>query len=218
MKRILTAGALCFVISLCLAGCGEKGVEIPVEQVETPSLSESGTPAQETQEPPKEEKQPENVCVYVCGAVNHPGVYELPSGARIVQAIDAAGGMLENADAQYLNQAQILEDGQQVTVLTKEETADLPAGTNEPGSTAGTGDRASKSAEAGDGTGDGRVNINTADAAALQTLTGIGEVRAQAILEYRQANGPFGSIEDLKKVDGIKDGVFQKIKDEIVAE
>ncbi len=146
------------------------------------------------------------VTVYVCGAVRHPGVYELAGGARIVDALDAAGGMNPAADHDHINQAMLLQDGVRVYIPTMEETA--LAGT------AGTG-VFSDSIGAEDPQAGGKVNINTADAAELMTLPGIGEAKAALIIEYREQNGRFGSIEDIMNISGIKEGMFNRIKDKI---
>ncbi|MEE3420533.1 MAG: ComEA family DNA-binding protein [Lachnospiraceae bacterium] len=166
------------------------------------------------------------LCVYVCGAVSQPGVYQLPAGSRVYAAIAAAGGLASDADPRQINQAAVLNDGQQITVLTKEEIA---SGAAVPGAgdtaTGGTGTSAAGSAGAGgtaaggSGTGNSggtqKVNINTATAEELQTLSGIGASRARDIINYRAENGSFQSIEDIMKVTGIKTALFNKIKDQI---
>ena len=148
------------------------------------------------------------LCVYICGAVVRPGVYELPTGSRVYAAIEAAGGFTEEADPRQVNQAAVLADGQQITVLTREE---LASGAGVPG----TGNGASPAADGVEAKRSARVNINTATAEELETLSGIGESRAQDIIAYRTENGSFQSIEDIMKVTGIKQALFNKIKDEI---
>ena len=142
------------------------------------------------------------VCVYVCGEVNHPGVYELPLDARVNDAIEAAGGMTDAAAGTYLNLAEKISDGQKIEVPSEEEAEDLEAAAKEQEETA----RAQES---------GLVNLNTATAEQLMTLTGIGEAKANDILEYRETHGGFSSVEELMEIPGIKSGVFQKIKDKI---
>lgn len=139
---------------------------------------------------------PQVIFVYVCGAVREPGVYELPAGSRVYEAVAAAGGMTEQADEKSLNQAGVLEDGQQITVYTAEEAATLPV-------------------QDGTGTSGGKVNLNTASRDALRTLPGIGEAKADAILAYRDEHGGFKSTEEIQQVEGIKEKVFEKIKDQI---
>lgn len=146
------------------------------------------------------EEQPEEVVIYICGAVANPGVYTLPEGSRVYELIEAAGGLLEDADNRVLNQAGVLQDGQQIVVYTKEEAEDLPV----PDSAAGT--------VASD---EGKVNLNTANAEKLMTLSGIGEARAQAIIAYREQNGGFQSIEEIMEIEGIKEKLFEKIREQI---
>lgn len=152
----------------------------------------------------------ESIFVQVIGAVNAPGVYELPLGARVFEAVQAAGGMTEDAVAESLNQALELSDGQMIVVYTQQEWSQMQEGTDM--SIAGV---VESSEMTGQVPGDGRVNINTASLDELCTISGIGQSRAQSIVTYRQQHGAFGSIEDIMKVSGIKEGLFQKIKDKI---
>lgn len=164
------------------------------------------------------EMQQERIYVDVCGAVANPGVFELAAGSRVFQAIEAAGGYLPEAVENCVNRAGVLTDGQQLYILTREEMeqqgmsqAELANASNVSGS------GNSRNTEAvSSGQQDNRININTADEAQLTTLTGIGATRAQAIIAYREENGPFVVIEDIMNVQGIKEGTFAKIKDEIV--
>ncbi|MDO4803687.1 MAG: helix-hairpin-helix domain-containing protein [Lachnospiraceae bacterium] len=174
------------------------------------------------------------IYVDVCGAVNAPGVVTVAVGARVFEAIAGAGGLSEDADARYINQARILTDGEQVYIPTKEETT-AKEGTLSVGAAVGPGAgsdtaNAPGAAEFQDGglgaaggqasenaglNAEGKVNINTADSATLQTLNGIGQTRAEAIILYRETNGAFETIEDIMKVPGIKNAMFDKIKDQI---
>lgn len=140
----------------------------------------------------------ESIYVHVCGEVNAPGVYELPAGSRVYAAIEAAGGITEKAAEASLNQAEKLSDGQQVCVPSGEEAE----GQALYGQDVNEAD-------------DGKVNLNTAAKEELMTLDGIGEVKAEAIIRYREENGGFSSAEELKEVEGIKDGVFNKVKDHV---
>lgn len=133
------------------------------------------------------------ILVHVCGAVKNPGVVSLPEGSRAQDALDAAGGFSENAGRDFVNLAEPVQDGQKLYFPTTEEA------------------QGAASQEAGDG----RVNINTADIAALCTLPGIGEARARDIIAYRDANGAFENCEDIMKVSGIKDSVYGRISDKI---
>lgn len=159
------------------------------------------------------------IVVHVCGQVNSPGVYELKAGSRVYEAIDLAGGMTNNADISYVNQADKLEDGVKLYIPSVEETAQKEAPT-EFGVT-GNAKEADSSKQIVNGTrvGDmsltGLVNINTASKDQLMTLTGVGESKANAIINYRDENGFFKTIEDIMNIRGIKEGLFNKIKDQI---
>ena len=112
--------------------------------------------------------------------------------------IEAAGGMTEKAAESAINQAEKLSDGQQIYVPSEEESSEQP----------GKGNQAQEP-------DDGKVNLNTAEKEELMSLSGIGEVKAEAIIRYREEKGGFTSIEELKEIEGIKDGVFGKVKDQI---
>ena len=167
------------------------------------------------------EMQQAMIYVDVCGAVANPGVFQLAAGSRVFQAIEAAGGYLPEAALTCVNRAGVLTDGQQLYILTQEEMerqgldpAEMSgASDGQMNGSAGTGQNTGIAAQAQQ---DNRININTADEAQLTTLTGIGATRAQAIIAYREENGPFAAIEDIMNVQGIKEGTFAKIKDEIV--
>lgn len=157
----------------------------------------------------------ETTCyVYVCGAVNAPGVYELPEGSRVYEAIAMAGGMTGEADGRSLNQAAEVSDGQQITVYTREEAAEFQkngSGDGTAGQAAGSGGNLSAGVPE-----KAKVNINTAGREELMTLHGIGAARADAILAYREQHGAFSRIEDIMNVEGIKEKAFAKIRDDIV--
>lgn len=167
------------------------------------------------------EMQQAMIYVDVCGAVANPGVFQLAAGSRVFQAIEAAGGYLPEAALTCVNRAGVLTDGQQLYILTQEEMerqgldpAEMAkASDGQMNGSAGTGQNTGMVAQVQQ---DNRININTADEAQLTTLTGIGATRAQAIIAYREENGPFAAIEDIMNVQGIKEGTFAKIKDEIV--
>lgn len=167
------------------AGCGARSDEILLESQEDTSDTVEETEQEEremTDEIPSVTPEPQEIFVDVCGAVNQPGVYEMDPDSRVFQAIEAAGGMTEEASGISVNQAQPLSDGQQVyvpTVQEAEEGSFVPAVPE----TTGTGESM--------GTEDGIVNLNTADAETLKTLSGIGDSKAQAILAYREEHGGF---------------------------
>lgn len=174
---------------LVLFGCGEK----PDLILQETSQAQETLSEQET-----EKQQSQNIFVYICGEVKNPGVYELPSGSRIYQLVEKAGGMKKKADAGAVNLAEALMDGQMIRI----------PGQSEPGQQ--TVSAASEST--GSGT-DGKININTASREQLMTLAGIGETKADQIIAYRTDNGAFQKIEDIMQVAGIKEGLFEKIKE-----
>lgn len=144
------------------------------------------------------------VYVDVDGAVVRPGVYRLKDGARVSQAIDAAGGLTAEADVTGLNRASKITDGQKIYVPT--------VGEQEAAAAVG-GAESSAATTPGAGSSSGLVNINTASAAELQTLSGIGPSMAQSIIDERSKNGPFASVDDLMRVSGIGEKKLAKIKD-----
>jgi competence protein ComEA len=157
--------------------------------------------------------QGEMIYVQVCGAVANPGVYGLSEGARVFEAVELAGGLLEDAAPDAVNQAQKVSDGELIRIPTKAEWEEIcEAG----GDASVMGDAISIPGEDSKAeSSDGLIDLNTADAALLMTLPGIGESKAESIVRYRETNGPFTRVEDVKNVSGIKDGLFQKIKDKI---
>ena len=150
------------------------------------------------------------VTVYICGAIKRPGVYDFSQGSRICDAVEKAGGFKKSAAKMKINLADILLDGQQIIVLTKKQAAKQAAGVMSGAADSNT--NISDSTDTSDKSG--LVNINTADKNQLMTLSGIGESKADAIIAYRQKS-LFNSIEDIKNVSGIKDGVYNQIKDNI---
>lgn len=148
--------------------------------------------------------------VHVGGAVAAPGVYDLAEGARVLDAVEAAGGFAEGAARDALNLARAVSDGEQVVVPSE---ADIAA--QEAASAGAGGASAGAGASAAAGGAGGKVNINTASAAQLDTLPGVGVSTAEKIVADREANGPFKTIEDLKRVSGIGDKKFAALADAI---
>lgn len=141
-----------------------------------------------------------SILVDVRGAVNQPGVYTLPAGSRVQDALARAGDVTSNADTRTLNLARRLNDGEQLYVPRQGEATSVPP---TPSSrSAPTATRAPS-----------KININTASVDELDTLPGIGPSLAQRIVDYRTQNGDFKTIEDIKKVRGIGDALFNQIKD-----
>lgn len=152
------------------------------------------------------------IVVDVDGAVAHPGLYKLPPGSRVQAALAAAGGLSPQADVHRINRAAKLHDGQKLYVLSQgESTPPLAASSGQ-----GCEGQACTSAEGGvagsDAEGQGLVNINTANATQLTQLPGVGPAIAQKIIDYRTANGPFTSVDDLTKVPGIGTAKLAQIK------
>ena len=135
----------------------------------------------------------DDIYVYICGNVCDPGVYRAEKGSRIYQIVELAGGLTDEADINSINQAAECSDGEMIYIpAVGEDPEPVVYGTN-----------------------DTRININTADAGELQEISGIGSSRAQDIISYRENNGKFTSVEDIMKVPGIKQGMYDKIKDQI---
>ncbi len=143
------------------------------------------------------------VTVHVVGAVLRPGVYSLPEGSRVSDAVAAAGGATGTAAEEGINLARVLADGEQVRMLTAEEVA--------AGVTSDAGSAVSPSG--GAPSAGGKVDLNRASAAELDTLPGIGPSTAQKIIDDREANGPFKTIEDLMRVSGIGQKKFDSLKE-----
>ena len=142
------------------------------------------------------------IFVDIKGAVKNPGVYQMKVGDRVKDALEAAGGLTAEADSQKVNLAKRLED-QMVIVVPKvgEEAEEIPAGETR-----------------NEATKEGKVNINTATVEELKTLKGVGEKKAEAIIEYRKKNGSFKTKEDLMKVRGIGKKLFESFEERIVTQ
>lgn len=170
-------------------GVGEDGATVEVEGLELMDAAEAEDVGGQVAP---------TIAVHVSGAVAAPGVYELEEGARVADAVEHAGGFLEGAAENALNLARVLNDGEQVVVPTAEEHAAQQSAAEASGGAAGVG---------------GKVNINTASVEQLDTLPGVGESTAQKIIADREANGPFSSPEDLKRVSGIGDKKYAELAD-----
>ncbi|MBQ6468784.1 MAG: ComEA family DNA-binding protein [Lachnospiraceae bacterium] len=182
---------------------------------------ESGEAFDEAESSPEKiPVEPAALYVYVTGSVRNPGVYVLPEGARIMDAAEAAGGLTEEADPDRVNQAAEVRDGMMICFPAKEETKAL---TEDPAAyvSVGADPRFVRegAAEEGNTAGSGRkININTADAETLMTLNGIGKAKAEAVIAYREEHGSFRSVEEICKVNGIKESVFDRIRESITVE
>lgn len=187
---IVIAVVMVLLASFTMTGCGRKSKEISLNQ-ESTFVGEEAT------------EQAGDIYVHVVGEVKSPGVVQVPNGTRLYNVIEKAGGMTDDAKKDYLNLAETVKDGQKIKVysnseykrLKKKESKETP---KESGS--------ASSAQAG------LININTATVSELTQLSGIGESKANAIVEYRTQNGNFKTIEDIKNVSGIGDATFNNIK------
>ena len=217
MRKKLTAVFTAFLLLFVQMGCG-KADRVYLEKAEqdTEAVTSTGEAFLKSnniasmvtgdttakQQDTSDTAEEENCYVYVCGAVEHPGVYVLKEGSRIYEAVALAGGLTEDAGLESVNQAEMVTDGQMVCILTKEEVA---AGiTVDSVGAAVTSDAENI-----------QVNLNTASAAELMTLPGIGQSKADSIIAYRDIKGNFSRIEEIMNVEGIKEGVYNRIKDYI---
>lgn len=188
------AAVICTLIVILLVGCGcgrpaaAPGETLMLEQTESVSLEDSAP----------ETNALSVIVVHICGEVVSPGVYELPSGSRLADAVEAAGGFTEAAAGSYRNLAAYVQDGEKIVIPSLTEVTEDCLG------------QMSQAEEK-----DGLVNINTASLEQLMTLPGIGQAKAEAILAYRQAEGCFYAAEDIMQVSGIKAAAFEKIKNYI---
>ena len=219
-KIVISVFAIVFVLSGCrrekqtvftdtVYASGSSGSSVSVgDSSETAADTEGADGvAQEPRQDLSDAVLPEKsdtICVFVCGAVNCEGVYELPESARVIDAVEAAGGYSEEADRVYVNQAEYVYDTQRVEIPTIEEAQHLREIAAKAGASEG---------ESGSARENGLIDINTADKLELMRIPGIGENKADRIIEYRQIHGRFGSVEELMNVSGIGSGMFEKMKD-----
>ena len=193
---ILALGVV-FAIGVTLWG-GFTSPGVVVEHQDTSESSELNEQAAST-----------TLCVHVVGEVVNPGMYELGSGARVSDAVNAAGGMLESADQLSVNLAREVSDGEQIVVSARASSAEASGDGAASPSVCGFASNQNQTAATG------KININTASASELTSLDGVGDATATKIIAYRQENGSFSAIEDIKKVSGIGDKKFEAIKDHI---
>lgn len=191
-----------------LKKAGSEETEEELEKASSEKIEES----EEIEQDSEAKGESGLVFVDVCGAVKVPGVYQLPVGSRVFQAVEMAGGFREDAEKYLINQADILSDGQQIRILTKEEAKsmeiqELPQGED-----------SRKNASTGDDRASDKININRADKTVLMTIPGIGESKAEAIIAYREIHGSFSSVDELMQVEGIKEKTYEKLKDKITVD
>lgn len=209
---ILTLAVLCgLVVGWTLSRPVEvHALQASVTSDSPPETTPAPASTQEAPEQTSENSEPASpppattVTVYVSGHVNTPGLVELPAGSRVAGAVDRAGGMTAEADQNALNLARVLNDGEHIIVPAPGD--DLPApdpplsdpSLSEPSSSEG-----------------GLVSLNGASAADLETLPGIGPTLAQRIIDWRDTNGQFSSIEELMEVSGIGPATFAELRDRV---
>ena len=181
----------------------------------------------------QKESNENKIIIHITGAIKKEGIYELKENSRIADAIEAAEGLIENANIQDINLAYVLEDGEKIHIPTKEETKQSNSETTEKSidkttvyvtkNTGGT-EKSASNTENTNNSGNTKnnnsttsknekININTATQAELETLPGIGPSTALKIINYRKENGKYKTIEDIKKVSGIGDSKYNKIKE-----
>lgn len=210
LKKI-TASLILLAVFLCFSFLG-RGSEIRYENGTQDSDTEvweqtgasgakdsRGTQDMQSAQGLTQQDAPQDVIfVDISGCVTTPGVYQLPRGSRLFQAVELAGGLTEDADIRSVNRAKVLVDEETVVVLSKEEY-----------------ERRLSLLQSGDGYVDGKIDLNSASAEVLQRLSGVGPSTAQRILEYRSAHGAFAAIEELMNVSGIGEKTFAKLKEHI---
>ena len=207
MKNRMKACVILLCMLLCGCGASDTAAYLMTTQ-ETQIPMESEALLSDTEDVADRSEAP--LLVYVCGEVVNPGVYELPAGARVCDAVDAAGGFTKKASHDYWNLAEALTDGQMISFPTEEEAAERKKHDTDGNTSAET--------IFADPETDGKVNINTADVNQLQQLSGIGQTRAEAIIAYRNEHGAFAKVEDIMKVSGIKNALFEKMRDDITVD
>ena len=172
-------------------------------QAEVAAVPKDSTDEKEDGNQKEEPVEQDMITVDVKGAVKSPGIYDLPVGSRVNDAVQKAGGLTEQADSKSLNLAQKVSDEALVYVPTKgEEAASQQTGSGEPSST-------SK---------DKKVNLNKASLEELKQVKGLGGKRAQDIIDHRETNGKFKSVDELKKVSGIGAKTIEKLKDYVTVD
>lgn len=181
------------LVGICICGCLWLYGENEPETTENMDVTKEQAGQLE-----QTEQDMEQIYVHIVGAVKKPGVYIFQHKPRVIEVVDKAGGFTKDAVVSMINQAEVVEDGTQITIASSKDNV-----------------KKQKSQKKGTDANSGKVNLNQASKEELMTLTGIGEAKAVAIIAYREANGRFQKIEDLMNITGIKEGVFDKIQSQI---
>ncbi|SER71154.1 helix-hairpin-helix domain-containing protein [Lachnobacterium bovis] len=216
MKKGRAIAITCFLIfiTLSLTACQKEEVLISNKSSEANNSIERKYNSKSDEHKQKSESMnnkyahgnaTSNVVVYVCGQVNKPGVYQLSANKRINDAVELAGGFKPEAAVEYHNLADKLLDGQKIYVPSRLEVQNQAI----PNENTSVNDQSKNVQD------DGKVNLNSATKEQLMTIKGVGEKKADSIIDYRTKHGNFSKIEDLKNIAGIKDGLLNKIKDYI---
>ncbi|WP_410172086.1 helix-hairpin-helix domain-containing protein [Gordonia pseudamarae] len=224
------------VIACAVAGFAIWGSDDPVPGVDFPAAAahtstapstvqpapDESAPAPAAAEPSRSAPQPDAMVVSVVGLVGRPGLVRLPPGARVADAIERAGGARKNADLLSLNLAQLLRDGDQVLVgyAGRDGEMSMRSAVVGAGPTSAPASDESSVPDPAGGTaptgGSGTVNLNTASQTELESLPGVGPVTAKSILDWRQRNGRFTSVDQLTEVDGIGPARLEKLRDKVI--
>ena len=181
------------LVGICICGCLWLDGENEPETTENMDVTK-----EQAEQLEQTEQDMEQIYVHIVGAVKKPGVYIFQHKPRVIEVVDKAGGFTKDAVVSMINQAEVVEDGTQLTIASSNDNK-----------------KKEKSQKKGTDANSGKVNLNQATKEELMTLTGIGEAKAVAIIAYREANGRFQKIEDLMNITGIKEGVFDKIQSQI---
>jgi competence protein ComEA len=198
-------------VGIALSAASSARGSSALEQTSPRASSSSGRPSDATARPASAAPTTAaggTVFVHIVGRVASPGLYEVPAGSRAVAVVEAAGGFAESADQGALNLARPVVDGEQIVVTAVGETPTAPSAPPQGSSSA---------AAAGSSATSGAVDLNAADAAALQTLRGVGPATAAAILAWRDEHGRFESVDDLLDVPGIGEKKLDALRDSVVA-
>lgn len=192
-KETIKKAALPVTVAAALLFFWAFGGEKKEEIKESQSPAETKEQAEST-----EEDKGGDIYVDISGCVKEPGVYQVSVGTRIFQVIEEAGGITDGADISSVNRAEEVTDGQKIVIYSKEDIS-----------------QEGEASESYAQTAEDKVNINKADSSKLQTVPGIGPATAQKIIEYREKNGRFSSIDDLKNVSGIGDKTLENMREYI---
>lgn len=193
------------IIAVLLLGCGAVDeptlMDLSQEDNDTDVVTEDMSSYENDEDDSDSEKL---IYVHISGAVVNPGLYEVPEGSRLYDAVMEAGGFADDAALDYSNLAEVLLDGVKYHIYSDAEVEDGQLATDVGGLELSSHYNTA-----------GQLNINLATAQELMELSGIGESKADAIIEYRDKNGAFSSIEEIKNVPGIGEGLFSRIEDSI---